>query len=119
MQPSSKHQQGKAGEAVVGHWLTARGFYVLERNYSWRGGEIDIIAAKYELLLFIEVKFRAQPALLAELVPATKQQKIIRTARYYLAHHRHHNKAWRFDIALVHNETVTYLENAFTSQATF
>ena len=49
---------GSKGEEQAGHYLRANGYEILETN--WRSGraEIDIIARKDNLLVFIEVKTR-------------------------------------------------------------
>ena len=53
---------GETGEALAADWLISNGFYVLQRN--WRHGryEVDIIAAKKDIIHFIEVKTRRSNA---------------------------------------------------------
>ncbi|NCA94220.1 MAG: hypothetical protein EOM84_03470, partial [Sphingobacteriia bacterium] len=49
---------GLLGEDVACKYLAKHGFTVIERNYTRKWGEIDIIAIKDEVLYFIEVKSR-------------------------------------------------------------
>lgn len=49
---------GKLGEDFTIDFLNKRGFIILERNYKVPLGEVDIIAQKGDLLIFIEVKTR-------------------------------------------------------------
>ncbi len=47
---------GKKGEDLANEYLKSKDFMIVDRNYSCKGGEIDIIARKYKKLYFIEVK---------------------------------------------------------------
>lgn len=47
---------GNVGEDIACIWLKKHDFLVVERNYSRKWGEIDIIAAKDKILQFIEMK---------------------------------------------------------------
>ena len=51
-----KRKIGDVGENIVCKFLVKRGFEVIERNYSKKWGEIDIVARKAHKLHFIEVK---------------------------------------------------------------
>jgi putative endonuclease len=52
--------QGKIGEDIALAFYRGQGFELLERNLRFRRGEIDLILRKKNLLLFVEVKFRAR-----------------------------------------------------------
>lgn len=59
----SRHLEiGRKGEDLAAHWLTGRGFKILDRN--WRHGryEVDCIAGRDDVLHFIEVKTRRSTA---------------------------------------------------------
>lgn len=47
---------GQSGEYIAAGALTKKGYEILERNFSNRFGEIDIIAKDNETLVFVEVK---------------------------------------------------------------
>ena len=53
---SETQKTGEIGENVAYKFLMKHGFTVLERNYTKKWGEIDIIAEKKDKLHFIEVK---------------------------------------------------------------
>ncbi len=77
---------GQAGEVYATKYLQLQGYKIIFRNYRCRTGEIDIIATKDDVLTFVEVKTRyslhtGRPV---ESVTFTKQQKIRRTAQYFL-----------------------------------
>ena len=60
---SNSQKIGEIGENVACTFLMKQGFTVLERNYTKKWGEIDIIAEKTGKLYFIEVKARSVPFL--------------------------------------------------------
>ena len=44
---------GKEGEETVARKLAQEGFTILARNYRKQDGEIDLIASKKDLLVFV------------------------------------------------------------------
>ena len=51
----STKQDGDWGEALVAEYLEARGCRIVEKEWRCRLGEIDLIAEKDGMLLFVEV----------------------------------------------------------------
>ncbi len=51
---------GLRGEEIAAEWLLGHGFSLLERNWRYRGAEIDIIAVRDDTLRIIEVKSRSE-----------------------------------------------------------
>ena len=47
---------GNWAENYVAQYLEAKGYTILDRNYRKKWGELDIIALKEGILIFIEVK---------------------------------------------------------------
>jgi len=106
---------GNAGEDHVARELEQQGFTIEHRNYRKRYGEIDVIASKKDLLVFVEVKRRKKAYFhLGELITWSKQRKIVMVAKEYIARYDHADKVCRFDVALIEGDTLTYLPNAFT-----
>ncbi len=89
-------QRGAWAEAKADTYLQQHGLRLVKKNFSCRFGEIDLIMREGEILVFIEVRFRASDALVGavESVDGRKQQRIIRSAEYYLQRHPRH--AWRY-----------------------
>lgn len=50
---------GKEGEELAKEFLIAKGYVILESNWRYKKAEIDLIAKKDEILVFIEVKTRS------------------------------------------------------------
>lgn len=110
---------GQIGEEAVCAYLTACGYRICARNFTIRGGELDIVAEDDTYLAFVEVKARRYGSMVSgmEAVTRTKQGLLIRTAAAYLYAHPTQLQP-RFDIAeviLSKNQpaAVDYLENAF------
>ncbi|MDE2399469.1 MAG: YraN family protein [Patescibacteria group bacterium] len=53
---SEKQKTGEIGENIAEKFLVKHGFSVLDRNYTKKWGEIDIVAKKDNKLYFVEVK---------------------------------------------------------------
>jgi len=53
---SEKQKVGKIGENVAVKFLMKHGFSILDKNYTKKWGELDIVAEKKNKLYFIEVK---------------------------------------------------------------
>jgi putative endonuclease len=49
---------GNFGERVAASHLESKGYEILERNWSVREGEIDIIASRGDEIVFVEVRSR-------------------------------------------------------------
>lgn len=81
-----KQAKGKLGEDAVCAELEKRGHAILARNYHKRVGEVDIISAVGQYIVFTEVKARRLGAAVSglEAVNFTKKKKIVLTADAYL-----------------------------------
>ena len=82
--------KGAAGEVLAARFLRGKGYTLLASNYRCRQGEIDIIAADKQYIVFAEVKTRRSDSLYAprEAVTAAKQRRLLMTAAMYLGHHQ-------------------------------
>lgn len=116
------YELGKKGEDLTVDFLKKQGYIIFKRNYHSRYGEIDVIAEKGELLLFVEVKTRIENSMVspAEAVDFVKQNKIRMTAKEFLSKTLMDYNC-RFDVSevTVHNVydeqifRINYIENAF------
>lgn len=116
MSHSSKATIGAAGETRIAQYLEKNGFSILARNFTVRAGEVDIIACKNELLVFVEVKTRSHIYFnTSEVITKSKQKKIVLAAKIFLTQHNFMGKVYRFDVALVEKQSaeITYIPNAF------
>jgi len=119
---------GFTGENIVAQFLEKNGYKIVAKNFSSKFGEIDIIAEKYEFLVFVEVKTRKICYFpISSVVTPSKQKKIIKTAKYFLMKKNINifDKVCRFDVATLlygsgrheHDHfQIDYIENAFWEQ---
>ena len=114
-----KKQLGTYGEQIICNLLTEKGYTIIKRNFTIKGGEIDIIATVNDIVAFIEVKTRQINSLVTglEAVTKSKQKLIIKAASYYIVKNPS-NFQPRFDVAEVQVDEVKvvkidYIENAF------
>jgi len=93
---------GRWAEQKAGEYLASRGYTIVERNYRKPWGEIDIIAKKKDVLIFVEVKANQHPVAGFEpelRADRRKQEKIIRTARTYILERKlPENQEWQIDV---------------------
>lgn len=120
MLQTRKQQQGTHAEREACLFLEKKGFSVLEKNFRCRLGEIDLIMADGDDVVFVEVRSRSRTdyGRASETVNRVKQHKIIQTATYYLQ-----KKRWlstrngRFDVIEVHyadgHPTLDWFKSAF------
>ena len=112
----NKRKVGAEKEALAVQFLKEQGMQILDRNYYFAGGELDIIALDGEYLVFIEVKYRKDTmyGFPAEAVTKAKQKKLIFGANRYRYEHRiSFDKPCRFDVIAICGEEITRIENAF------
>jgi putative endonuclease len=59
MSNNRTHVLGRYGEQAAANYLSALGYEIVERNFSCRAGEIDLIAKDRDSWVFVEVKTRS------------------------------------------------------------
>jgi putative endonuclease len=110
---------GEYGEKLARAFLIREGFRIIEMNYRFHHGEIDIIAEEGEVLAFCEVKTRTNDRYGApELaVTALKQRQIRKIALAYLTVRHLHDCVCRFDVVAIRlgrgEPEITLIRDAF------
>ncbi len=110
---------GRTGERIAKAYLRLHGYLILDTNYHSRFGEIDIIAKKFETVVFVEVKTRGPNSIAAPAfaVDIYKQKKIIKTAQRYILYKHLDNCSFRFDVIELKTNglhfNVNHIKNAF------
>lgn len=111
---------GNEGEDKACAYLIDNSYRIIERNFRTRSGEIDIIAHKDDVLVFVEVKTlpSGNAEILAHELDLRKQRKIVKTANFFLLKHREYNSSKiRFDVIVIdmpNLPSVYHIQNAFT-----
>lgn len=90
---------GRFAEHYAAIFLRLKGYHILARREITPFGEIDLIARKSGLVVFIEVKYRRDKAALSESVTPRAQSRIIKASHYYISRTAEvQNLGQRFDL---------------------
>lgn len=115
-----RRARGDAIEAAALGFLQQHGLRLLARNARSRGGEIDLVMLDGAAVVFVEVRYRANPAFGggAASVDAGKRRRLVHAARAFLAGHPQMADApCRFDVVDADGDpdapTLTWLRAAF------
>ena len=111
---------GQNGETITLNYLLNKNYFLLEKNYHSRYGEIDIIVENEKYIVFVEVKTRNSRSISrgVESVDRKKREKIIKTAFEYILKNEK-DKQPRFDVSEIlvdfqnRFKSINYFENAF------
>jgi putative endonuclease len=68
--------RGREGEAEAALWLARQGWQILAERVKTKAGEIDLIARRAGLVAFVEVKWRARAAALAEAIDERRLARV-------------------------------------------
>ena len=111
-------EKGRLGEEEALSYFLGKGYRLVQKNFRIKGGEVDLILEKDELLLFVEVKLRSgsYPGAGLEAVTVKKQRRIIKAAGEYLLLTNQFARPLRFDVAEITREGVAHVENAFSGE---
>lgn len=95
--------------------LEGLGYRVLARNFSCRGGEIDLVCFDGDVLVFVEVRGRARVdhGLPEETVGWHKQRRIVRAAFAFLLRHKLGEPTCRFDVVGIDGSGARLHRDAF------
>lgn len=111
--------KGKLGENLAVDFLKNKGFSILETNYyASRYGEIDIIAKKDEIIVFVEVKTRSSlnfghPF---ESITPLKISKMQKATLFYLNEVKPKYNAIRLDgiAVILDSKEILHIENLYS-----
>ncbi len=116
-----KARTGNLGEALARQHLLAKGYQIVEANWSTRLGELDIVARLGSALVFVEVKTRHSHSTEAALegMTAAKRERLLKAAYQYLHERELDAEAgWRMDVIAValggpDGPRIDHVEDAF------
>jgi putative endonuclease len=93
---------GLSAESRAAAYLVAKGYRIAARRFRSPVGEVDIVARRGRVLVFVEVKARATLDAAAESLQARQQRRIAAAAAAWLSLNPHDiDKNIRFDAVLV------------------
>lgn len=111
----ASYRFGLVAESIAAWGLRLRGYRILARRYKTKVGEIDLVACRGRVLVFVEVKARGDLSTALQAVTPPAQARIIRAANQFIAQHAALAAYdMRFDvIALAPPFYWRHLDNAF------
>ncbi len=97
-----RERAGRAAEAAASLWLQLKGYRILAQRARMPACEIDIVARKGRMLVFVEVKSRRTIDAAREAVTPDLRRRLEQAANQW-ATHRHDAQSllWRFDMMLL------------------
>jgi putative endonuclease len=112
---TEKQIKGDEAEQIAQRYLKKQGLTLIDKNFSARYGEIDLIMEHGTSLVFVEVRYRQSQQYGGAVASVTrsKQRKIINTANFYLQKYKI-NRPCRFDVIAVEAENqINWIQHAF------
>jgi putative endonuclease len=111
----ARHREGARAEAVAAEAMRLQGYEIIEQRFRYRRHDVDLVARRGAVVVFVEVKSRIDSRFGApsEAVTARKQAEVVRAASVWLSRHL---KAWdavRFDVITVQGARLEWLQDAF------
>ncbi|HZS38211.1 MAG TPA: YraN family protein [Polyangia bacterium] len=109
---------GAEAERRAEQFLTRLGFRILDRNFTCKGGELDLVCDDDGTLVFVEVRARKHGdfGTPEETISATKRRRLVLAARHYLVK-LGEERACRFDVVAIEGDEVRHLRDAFRATA--
>lgn len=102
-------EKGFYAESLACEYLQKNGYEIIERNFSSKYGEIDIIALKNKIIHFIEVKSgkNFEPIYA---ITAKKISRITKTINYYLSQYNPET-TYCIDALIIKDKEISLIEN--------
>lgn len=111
--------KGEHSERIAEIHLTEIGYEVLDKNWSSRFGELDLVCLDKTELVFVEVRFRRNNVFGGALASVTKakQKKLTLAAMQYIQNNSQHKKRiMRFDVIGINDQNkMDWIKGAFSA----
>ncbi len=117
---------GQRAESLASNYLESLGYTILARNWRRPEAELDLVAERDGLCVFIEVRSRTgtERGHPLETVDARKRARVRRAARMYIDEERPRAAVFRFDVVGVTfalddaAPEMVHVEDAFQADST-
>lgn len=101
---TNKQRLGKKGEQLAANYLKKKGYQIINRNYRFGKGEIDIICTYQNDIIIVEVKSVLVEGFGSgeERITPKKQKMLINTTYAFLdQHEEYQDYGVRFDVVVI------------------
>lgn len=115
----NRRKQGAVGEELAAEFLQKNGYLILERNYRFERGEIDLVAKDGDELVFVEVKARHSLSYgpPEDAITPAKERQVRAVAEGYLFEKHIDVQPCRFDVIAISyaqgKADIRHIKNAF------
>ena len=111
MKSNQKKQDWYLAESLACEYLQNQWYMIIERNYTIRWWELDIIVKKWNLLTFIEVKLVNHILDIHDYITPTKLKHLYKTIELYLREHKNDGDT-QLDVVFVrYGEVIQHIKN--------
>ena len=113
------YRKGVDAEELAAQMMRDKGCAVLAERYKTKFGEVDLVCAKGDMLVFVEVKARKTYVEGAEAVTFKARRRIENAALFFVSEHdEYRDYGMRFDVVIVSGDasgdkSVDHLDNAW------
>ncbi len=109
---------GQRGERHAENHLKRQGLRPLARNWHCRHGELDLVMADRDWVVFVEVRLRAATRFAdgIDSIDQAKRRRLVRAAAHFLARHADlAERPCRFDVVAIDgpDQRLTWTRHAF------
>jgi putative endonuclease len=107
--------EGDRAEDSAQRALRRAGYKILDRNYTVRGGELDLVAEHQGVICFVEVRARATSEFGApeETIGPAKRRRLTLAARHWLMTKAKGEPPCRFDVVAIEGDRIRIYQDAF------
>lgn len=111
---SNLRRIGAEAEDRAADYLIEKGYTIVTRRWSTRGGELDIVALEGDILVFIEVKARSGKwSTPEEAISDVKIRRFLVAVQAYCLDTCQTERAVRYDVIAIDDKGVRHYEDAF------
>ncbi|HEY2805301.1 MAG TPA: YraN family protein [Gemmatimonadales bacterium] len=110
-----RHRDGEAAERRAADLLIADGYAIIEQRYRFHHHDVDLIARRGNVVVFVEVRSRrsARFGKAIETVRSGKQRDLVRAASSWLQRHGRPGDVARFDVVAIQAGRMEWVQSAF------
>lgn len=106
--------RGREGEAEAAMFLAQSGWRIVAERVKTKAGEIDLVAKRTGLVAFVEVKWRARAASLADAIDERRLTRVAAAAESVMHLYATEGEDIRIDVILLApGAKPTHIENAW------
>jgi len=118
----AREAEGRKAETQVARWLKRRGWKILDTRFKVAEGEVDLIARRKSLIIFVEVKQRERLSKTEDILTQKNMDRVMAAAEIWVSQNFEllgPDFEIRFDLAIIEGRVtalskVKYIENAFS-----